>query len=59
MAVRIYNLAKDLKVDSKDLVDLCKKAGIAGKGSALASLSDEEAQRDPAILRETSEGTSY
>ncbi len=45
MAVRIYTLAKDLQVDSKDLVDLCKKAGITGKGSALASLTDEEAQR--------------
>lgn len=43
--VRIYSLAKDLHVDSKDLVELCKKAGIAGKGSALASLTDEEAQR--------------
>ncbi len=45
MPVRIYSLAKDLQVDSKDLVDLCKKAGITGKGSALASLTDEEAQR--------------
>ena len=38
-------LAKELKVDSKDLVDLVKKVGITGKGSALASLSDEEAQK--------------
>ena len=45
MPVRIYSLAKDLKVDSKELVDLCKKARITGKGSALASLTDEEAQR--------------
>jgi len=42
---RIYALAKELKVDSKDLVDLVKKVGITGKGSALASLSDEEAQK--------------
>ena len=41
---RIYALAKELKVDSKDLVDLVKKVGITGKGSALASLTDEEAQ---------------
>src|SRR5262245_21329925 len=40
--VRIYSLAKDLKIDSKDLVDLCTKAGIPGKGSALASLEDHE-----------------
>ncbi|MEM8913217.1 MAG: translation initiation factor IF-2 [Planctomycetota bacterium] len=43
MPVRIYALAKELNLDSKDLVDLIKKAGITGKGSALASLSDDEA----------------
>ncbi len=42
MPIRIYALAKDLKIDSKDLVDLCTKAGITGKGSALASLEDDE-----------------
>jgi translation initiation factor IF-2 len=31
-----------LKIDSKELVDLCTKAGIPGKGSALASLEDDE-----------------
>lgn len=45
MPVRIYALAKELNLDSKDLVDLVKKAGITGKGSALASLSDDEAQQ--------------
>jgi translation initiation factor IF-2 len=39
---RIYALAKELKIDSKELVDLCTKAGIPGKGSALASLEDDE-----------------
>jgi len=42
LPVRIYSLAKELKLDSKELVDLCPKAGVTGKGSALASLSDEE-----------------
>ncbi len=42
MAFRIYTLAKELKLDSKVLVDICTKAGIPGKGSALASLTDEE-----------------
>ncbi|MBN2474373.1 MAG: translation initiation factor IF-2 [Pirellulales bacterium] len=42
MAVRIYALAKQLNLDSKVLVDFCTKAGITGKGSALASLSDDE-----------------
>lgn len=42
MAVRIYALAKELKVDSIELVDICAKVGIKGKGSALASLSEDE-----------------
>ena len=42
MAVRIYTLAKELKLDSKELVELCTRAGIQDKGSALASLTDEE-----------------
>lgn len=44
MPIRIYALAKELKLDSKSLVDTCKKAGVTGKGSALASLSDEEVE---------------
>ncbi len=39
---RIYALAKELKIDSKELVEICTKAGVTGKGSALASLTDEE-----------------
>jgi len=42
VAVRIYTLSKELKIDSKELVDLCTRAGIQDKGSALASMSDEE-----------------
>jgi translation initiation factor IF-2 len=42
LAVRIYSLAKDLKIDSKELVDICAQIGISGKGSALASLTDDE-----------------
>jgi translation initiation factor IF-2 len=45
LAVRIYAFAKELKLDSKELVDICTKAGIPGKGSALASLTDEEAEK--------------
>ena len=43
MPARIYALAKELNLDSKDLVDIVKKVGITGKGSALASLTDDEA----------------
>lgn len=42
MAVRIYALAKDLNLDSKELVDICTRAGVPDKGSALASLSEDE-----------------
>jgi translation initiation factor IF-2 len=45
LPIRIYALAKDLKLDSKVLVDICTKAGVVGKGSALASLTDEEMAR--------------
>ena len=42
LPARIYALAKELKIDSTELSEICTKAGITGKGSALASLSDEE-----------------
>ncbi|MDA1052138.1 MAG: translation initiation factor IF-2 [Planctomycetota bacterium] len=45
MPIRIYALAKELKFDSKELVDICTKAGITGKGSALASLEDAEVDK--------------
>ena len=50
MPIRIYALAKDLKIDSKELVDICRKAGVTGKGSALASLSDEETEKVKAFI---------
>ena len=50
MPIRIYALAKELKIDSKDLVDICTKAGITGKGSALASLDDVEIEKVKAFL---------
>ncbi len=45
MAVRIYAFAKELGIDNKDLLDICEKLGIKGKGSALASLDDDEIAR--------------
>ncbi|MEM6654689.1 MAG: translation initiation factor IF-2 [Planctomycetota bacterium] len=50
MAYRIYALAKDLNIDSKELVDACDRAGIPGKGSALASLTEDEVVKVKAIL---------
>ena len=42
MSIRIYALAKQLKIESKLLVDVCKNLGLDGKGSPLSSLTDEE-----------------
>lgn len=50
MPTRIYQLAKELKIDSKELVDICECAGVTSKGSPLASLSDEEVARVRAYL---------
>ncbi len=50
MPIRIYALAKQLKLDSKVLVDICTKAGVTGKGSALASLTDQELEKVTAFI---------
>ena len=50
MVVRIYSLVKELKLDSKVLVDICTKAGVTGKGSALASLTEEEVAKVKAFM---------
>ena len=42
MSVRIYQLAKEFEFDSKEFLEICAKAGVTGKGSALASLTDDE-----------------
>ena len=42
MPIRIYAFAKELGFDNKQLLDICDSAGIEDKGSALASLSDDE-----------------
>ncbi|MEZ6047861.1 MAG: translation initiation factor IF-2 N-terminal domain-containing protein [Planctomycetaceae bacterium] len=42
MKVRIFALAKELGLDSKDLIDLASEAGVIVKNSALASISPEE-----------------
>lgn len=43
MSIRIYALAKQLKIESKALVEICKKLGF-DKASALASLTEEEVE---------------
>jgi len=54
VAVRIYAFAKELGVDNKKLLEICEKAGIKNKGSALASLSDDEVEK---LKKHLAEGT--
>ncbi len=53
MPIRIYALAKELHVENKVLVDFCNRVGIA-KGSALASLTDDEAAQVRTQLQQRS-----
>ncbi|MGQ9506050.1 MAG: translation initiation factor IF-2 [Thermogutta sp.] len=41
MTYRIYSLAKELKIESKDLVEVCRELNL-GKPSPLASLTEQE-----------------
>ncbi len=50
MPIRIYALAKELKLDNKVVLDACERAGVTGKGSALANLTDEEVAKIKAVL---------
>lgn len=54
MPTRIYAFAKELGLDNKSLLDICEKANIKGKGSALASLEDDEIAK----IREFMSGAS-
>ena len=54
MPIRIYALARQLNLDSELLIDICAQAGVMGKGSAIASLSDEEIEQVKAFLASSS-----
>ncbi|HMO13742.1 MAG TPA: translation initiation factor IF-2 [Pirellulaceae bacterium] len=45
MPLRIYAFAKELGLDNKKLLEICEKVGIKNKGSALASLEDDEVDK--------------
>ena len=55
MPVRIYSFAKELGIENKDLLEVCEKLGLKGKGSALASLNDEEVSRVKSYLENNSQ----
>ena len=56
LKIRIFALAKELGIDSKELIDYCNQAGVPAKNSALASISPE--QRDIVVnfIKEGSSG---
>jgi translation initiation factor IF-2 len=57
LPIRIYALAKQLKVEHKTLVDICTQIGIPGKNSALASLTEEEVAAVKTHLEQKARGT--
>jgi translation initiation factor IF-2 len=48
--IRIYAFAKELGFDNKQLLDVCEAVNIKGKGSALASLDDDEVAKIKSFL---------
>jgi translation initiation factor IF-2 len=55
LKIRIFALAKELGIDSKDLIEHCNAAGIKLKNSPLASISPEERDR---VLQQMKQGTA-
>src|ERR1700719_2592110 len=55
LKIRIFALAKELGIDSKDLIEHCNAAGIKLKNSPLASISPEERDR---VLQQMKKGTA-
>jgi translation initiation factor IF-2 len=56
LKVRVFALAKELGIDSKDLIQYCSDVGIQVKSSALASITPEERDRVVAYYQEQSAG---
>ncbi|HSG73455.1 MAG TPA: translation initiation factor IF-2 N-terminal domain-containing protein, partial [Planctomycetaceae bacterium] len=54
MKVRVFALAKELGIDSKDLIQYCSDVGIQVKSSALASITPEERDRVVAYYEQQS-----
>lgn len=50
MKIRIFALAKELNIDSKQLIEYCAKAGVAAK-NVLASITPEERDQLVAYLK--------
>ena len=58
MKIRIFALAKELDIDSKDLIQACTEVGLTVKSSPLASISPEERDMVLAHLKSRKPGGS-
>lgn len=56
MKIRIFALAKELGIDSKELIDYCNQAGVPAKNSALASISPEQRDIVVSFIKDGSTG---
>jgi translation initiation factor IF-2 len=56
LKVRVFALAKELGVDSKELIEYCSDLGIQVKSSALASITPEERDKVVAYYEEKKAG---
>ncbi|MCH2181474.1 MAG: translation initiation factor IF-2 [Mariniblastus sp.] len=56
--IRIYAFAKKLGLDNKQLLDICEQVGIKGKGSALASLEEDEVAKVQQFIESGDTGSS-
>ena len=57
MSYRIYALAKEYGMHNDQIMELIEDVGILGKGSALASLSEEEFELLAPVLLPTDSNT--
>ena len=58
MKIRIFALAKELDIDSKDLIQACTEVGLTVKSSPLASITPDERDRVLAHLKSRKPGGS-
>ncbi|AMV22149.1 translation initiation factor IF-2 [Planctomyces sp. SH-PL14] len=58
MKIRIFALAKELNLDSKELIQYCNDAGLNVKSSPLASISPEERDMVLGFMKQRTKGAS-
>jgi translation initiation factor IF-2 len=58
LKIRIFALAKELNLDSKDLIQACNDAGLNVKSSPLASISPEEKDMVLGFMKNRQQGST-